>query len=415
MDLYWSVTDESPHNLILRNVSLKVPRGGFCVIIGSTGCGKSGLLASMVGDVSPSKGTMSVRGGVAYVAQVAWIQNMTLKDNILFGKPFDPDFYHKVVWACALEPDLDILPNGDLTEIGEKGINLSGGQKQRIALARAIYQRSDVCILDDCLSAVDAHVARHIFDNVFMGLLKDQGTTIVLVTHNLWMVPKADHIMLIGNEKTTDFVGNYPDLLASGHSVEHLQKGAAEDDVLLEEDAVAAPTQESAKLTPKLSAKLSFTKPSVDAAAVKMSLVPAKGAADSNDAKKGQLTQKETVEEGKVSREVYKLYIQLGGGFGAFAYVVVGLFVCAFARVGMDYWLSVWSDPDTSISSGFGLGMYSGLGVFNACVAVLAVLSASWFGVNAATETHKKLLSAIMRAPMLFFDTTPLGRILNRF
>ena len=135
-------------------------------VIGKVGSGKSSLLSALLGEMHKFNGTINVNGSVAYVPQQAWIQNATLKNNILFGNQLDDNYYDKVITACALRTDLNILPAGDSTEIGEKGINLSGGQKQRISLARAVYYKADIAVLDDPLSAVDAHVGKHIFDSV---------------------------------------------------------------------------------------------------------------------------------------------------------------------------------------------------------------------------------------------------------
>ena len=155
----------------LQDVDIKVGRNSLTAVVGAVGSGKSSLISAILGDMEKETGTVKVNGKVAYVPQQAWMLNATLKDNILFGKPFDADRYNKVIEACSLKSDLEILPGGDQTEIGEKGINLSGGQKQRISLARAVYNNRDVYLLDDPLSAVDSHVGKHIFENV----LSDEG------------------------------------------------------------------------------------------------------------------------------------------------------------------------------------------------------------------------------------------------
>lgn len=149
----------------------------ICIVLGKVGSGKSSLLSGLLGEMHKlNEGHVNVNGSTAYVPQQAWIQNATLRDNILFGVDYDERLYDKILNSCALKPDLDIMPAGDLTEIGEKGINLSGGQKQRISLARAVYSKADIYMLDDPLSAVDSHVAKHIFDNVIGpdGILKDK-------------------------------------------------------------------------------------------------------------------------------------------------------------------------------------------------------------------------------------------------
>ncbi|KAI9534115.1 hypothetical protein NQZ68_016833 [Dissostichus eleginoides] len=160
----------------LQRINMKVKTGSLVAVVGHVASGKSSLLSAMLGEMEKKSGFVSVKGSVAYVPQQAWIQNASLKDNILFGGERKESWYHRVLEACALLPDLDILPAGDSTEIGEKGLNLSGGQKQRVSLARAVYRKSDVYLLDDPLSAVDAHVGQHIFDRVIgpRGLLKDK-------------------------------------------------------------------------------------------------------------------------------------------------------------------------------------------------------------------------------------------------
>jgi ATP-binding cassette, subfamily C (CFTR/MRP), member 1 len=188
----------------LRNINMKVKKGNLTAVVGSVGCGKTSLISALLGEMEKLNGQVNVDGRVAYVPQQAWIQNATLKDNILFGKAFDKQYYEKVIEACALTQDLEMLPGGDQTEIGEKGINLSGGQKQRVALARAVYNGADIYLLDDPLSAVDSHVGKHIFDNVFgeNGILK--GKTRLLVTHAIVYLPKVDEIYVMVNGEITE-------------------------------------------------------------------------------------------------------------------------------------------------------------------------------------------------------------------
>jgi len=160
----------------LKSLNFDVKKGELMAVVGQVGCGKSSLLSGTLGEMHKFKGTINIDGSVAYVPQQAWILNTTLRNNILFGKEYNEGFYNQVLTACALKPDIEILPAGDQTEIGEKGINLSGGQKQRISLARAVYSQADIYILDDPLSAVDAHVGKHIFESVIgpKGILNDQ-------------------------------------------------------------------------------------------------------------------------------------------------------------------------------------------------------------------------------------------------
>ncbi len=166
----WSVG-----NPVLHDLSFEIPRGKLVALVGGVGCGKSSVLSAFLGEMELDSGRAKINGSLAYASQQAWIQNASLKDNILFGSPFNQQRYQRTIAACQLLPDLEILPNGDETEIGEKGINLSGGQKQRVSLARAVYAEKDVYLLDDVLSAVDVHVGKAIFDNVLRGLLKVQN------------------------------------------------------------------------------------------------------------------------------------------------------------------------------------------------------------------------------------------------
>ncbi|CAH1274296.1 ABCC1 [Branchiostoma lanceolatum] len=217
----WGKTEDP----ILKDINFAVPDGSLVAVVGQVGAGKSSLLSALLGEMEKQQGYVAVRGSTAYVPQQAWIQNATLRDNILFGKHLNNCQYKEVLEACALGPDLEMLPGGDLTEIGEKGINLSGGQKQRVSLARAVYSDSSVYYLDDPLSAVDSHVGKHIFDHVIgpNGILK--GKTRLLVTHGISFLPQCDQIMvlvdgriwLLGtytelmeqNEAFADFIRNY--------------------------------------------------------------------------------------------------------------------------------------------------------------------------------------------------------------
>lgn len=188
----------------LKNINMTVKKGNLTAVVGSVGSGKTSLISSLLGEMEKVKGNANIDGTVAYVPQQAWIQNATLKDNILFGRSLDQKRYDTVIEACALTQDLAMLPGGDRTEIGEKGINLSGGQKQRISLARAVYSGADIYLFDDPLSAVDSHVGKHIFDNVFgeSGLLK--GKTRLLVTHAVVYLPKVDEIYVMVNGEITE-------------------------------------------------------------------------------------------------------------------------------------------------------------------------------------------------------------------
>ncbi|KAJ2359931.1 hypothetical protein IW150_007647, partial [Coemansia sp. RSA 2607] len=197
----WLSTDEQP---TLADINIECKRSELVAVIGKVGSGKSSLTSAILGDMVKSSGTVLIRGNVAYVPQQPWIMNATLRDNILFGHRLDQAFYDRVIEACALGPDLEMLPGGDMTEIGEKGINLSGGQKARVSLARAVYSRADVYILDDPLSAVDAHVGKHIFSHVLgpQGMLKTRAR--ILITNAVQYLANTDRVAMLRDGRIID-------------------------------------------------------------------------------------------------------------------------------------------------------------------------------------------------------------------
>ncbi|XP_050687231.1 ATP-binding cassette sub-family C member 2-like isoform X2 [Eriocheir sinensis] len=225
--------DEEQASWRLEDIELSIPHGRLVALVGTVGAGKSSILSALLGEMKKDAGRVVVNGSVAYVPQIPWVQNATLRDNITWGQPYDPERYWKVVRACALQQDLDMLPAGDMTEIGENGINISGGQKQRVSLARAVYSDASIFLLDDPLSAVDAHVGRHIFDYVVgpNGLLRNK--TRVLVTHAVTFLPQVDEVAVVAEGRLRER-GSYATLLAAGGDfanfvVQHIKN--------LEEDA----------------------------------------------------------------------------------------------------------------------------------------------------------------------------------
>ncbi|XP_071426855.1 ATP-binding cassette sub-family C member 6 isoform X2 [Pithys albifrons albifrons] len=196
----------------LRRIDLTVPQGSLLAVVGQVGAGKSSLLSALLGELEKLEGCVTMRDTAAYVPQQAWVLNASVEDNILFGKEMDETWFSRVIDSCALHPDLESFPAGRKSEIGEKGINLSGGQKQRVNLARAVYQKASIYLLDDPLSAVDAHVGQHIFEHVLgpNGLLKDK--TRVLVTHTVNILPQVDNIVFLVDGMISE-TGSYQELL----------------------------------------------------------------------------------------------------------------------------------------------------------------------------------------------------------
>lgn len=203
------IKDSSP---LLKGINVKIDRGSLTMVVGRVGQGKSSLISAIIGEMYKLEGRVAVRGSLAYCPQSSWIINASVRDNILFGKPMDQERYNRVLECCSLLPDLAIFPANDETEIGERGINLSGGQKQRVSLARAAYQDADIYIMDDPLSAVDAHVDQHLWKQLIGpdGFLKDK--TRVLVTHGIHHLADAGQILVIKDGEIVE-TGQYNDLL----------------------------------------------------------------------------------------------------------------------------------------------------------------------------------------------------------
>jgi ATP-binding cassette subfamily C (CFTR/MRP) protein 1 len=387
---FWKDADED----ILKNINLKVKKGSLVAVIGAVGSGKSSLLCALLGEMPKKEGTVIVNGSVAYVAQQAWIRNATLRDNILFGAPFDPEKYNNTIKVCELIPDIEMLPGGDLTEIGEKGINLSGGQKQRVSLARAVYQQSDIYLLDDPLSAVDAHVGRAIFENCIKGTLN--GTTRVLVTHQLQFLPFVDYIVVMKKGRIVE-MGTYRELMDAGLDFAALitthvdtEQREADNTNKKPEEKGGAKSEEKKKEEQKTDKKSSG---------------PTK------------LMTEEDRAAGNVQLRVYKIYF-LAFGVVIGTLLVLGYLTEAGMRMGSDWWLSYWSDQ-MAVATTRSVYFYLGIYVLFAMLAGVMVLVNAFLlikgGINASTKIHNTMLLRVLRSPCSFFDTTPLGRILNRF
>jgi ABC-type multidrug transport system fused ATPase/permease subunit len=220
----------------LEDINFTAAKGELTCIVGRVGAGKSSFLQALLGDLWKVKGQVVVHGATAYVAQQPWVMNASVKENILFGHRYDSMFYEQTVKACALLEDFAQLPDGDETEVGERGISLSGGQKARLTLARAVYARADIYLLDDCLSAVDQHVGRHLIDNVFGrgGLLK--GKTRVLATNSIPVLIEADYICMIREGKIIER-GTYDQLIAMKGEISNLMKTAGNQESPQESEA----------------------------------------------------------------------------------------------------------------------------------------------------------------------------------
>ncbi|KAM1350686.1 hypothetical protein ACFX14_004730 [Malus domestica] len=403
----WDSKAEKP---TLTDVNLDIPVGSLVAIVGSTGEGKTSLISAMLGELpSVAESSVVTRGMVAYVPQVSWIFNATVRDNILFGSYFDSGRYEKAIDVTALRHDLDLLPGGDLTEIGERGVNISGGQKQRVSMARAVYSNSDVYIFDDPLSALDAHVARQVFDKCIRGELREK--TRVLVTNQLHFLSQVDRIILV-HEGMVKEEGTFEELSNNGTLFKRLMENAGKMEEYEEEEKEDGGTIDQNSETMEHSAS---SKPIVKGM---VNGIP-KSTSQANKPKEGKsvLIKQEERETGVVSLKVLARYKDALGGL----WVVMILFMCYISsevlRVSSSTWLSHWTDQ--GMTGNYNPGFYNMIYALLSFGQVLVTLANSYWLITsslyAARRLHEAMLSSILRAPMVFFQTNPLGRIINRF
>ncbi|KAI8838753.1 hypothetical protein BJ741DRAFT_600512 [Chytriomyces cf. hyalinus JEL632] len=430
--------ETTTNHFMLRDLNLDFKIGGLNVICGSTGSGKTTLCLALLGELNRISGRTFLHDGttqcpkIAYAAQTAWLLNATVRENILMGAAFDTDRYHQVLNASALLKDLETFEGGDLTEIGEKGVNVSGGQKQRISIARALYSDASIVILDDPLSAVDAPTARHLMTHAVCGsLLADR--TVILVTHAISLVlPVADHVIFLKRGQ----------VVACGTALEVAQNAAVRDvtETML---AVESPRPQNMTVQP--------SKAKIDA-------VLKRSSAD-------VLVQSERMASGTVSHHVYWAYLKAAGGAAFGLLFLASFWVTIFVQFGNDFWLKRWSEfgnqatlsyssennadnylvsslspwshpivgsfvdvklaknashAPTGPKNGFWEVMYF-IGIYG-CFGIGIILSQNFNSIitvvcaqKASRKIHNDLIKAMLGAPLRFFEVTPIGRILNRF
>ncbi|OOQ84862.1 ABC transporter family protein [Penicillium brasilianum] len=444
--------EEDEDRFLLRELNLAFPKKGLSVISGRTGSGKSLLLASILGECDVLQGTIKVPvpppikdrfdhlatsanwnidSAIAYVAQIPWIENATMKDNILFGLPYHEERYRKTLFACALQKDLEMMPDGELTDIGANGVNLSGGQRWRVSFARALYSRAGILVMDDIFSALDAHTGRHVFEQALTGEL-GQGRTRVLVTHHVALcLPKTEYSVLLENG-CVKYAGTIDDLRKENHLDDILQEeheATEEDQSTLNEESTALNPEETT--LQKVISNTSRRRPSHS----------------QNDTTPKGTSPKKFIEDeqrevGSVRLSVYASYFSMGGHIVLWLITLLVYLSYSSLMIGRSWWINVWtsSSSNTQVhpeqfsallqhtmsaqsahsstkddSLQWYLGVYVGISVL-ACIIGTArfyfILSAS---VRASRNLFNSLTFAILRAPLRWLDTVPLGRILNRF
>jgi len=427
-----AASDAKPTPPTLRQLSLSFPAAELTVIVGAVGSGKSSLLSALLGELRPAAlagegaktavADVSLDGAVGYFSQTPFILNETLRGNILLGTPMDEKRYQRVLEACALPPDLAILPGGDMTQIGEKGINLSGGQKARVALARACYAGAPTVLLDDPLSAVDAHVGRHIFHEVLgpNGLLA--GATRILVTHQTQYLPLADRVVLLDGGAVIA-QGTYEELRNSDvdlSALSALNAETAADAPAGASPVVARRAGEAAKAGE--AGKAGKAREAGEAGDGRSE----KTAGDRSSTSKGSvLVKDEERATGSVSFATHLAYLRAMGGVPFGITLILAVAWDKFCAVSTDFWLAMWIDPTSSplgrhtpaqTELGFWVPIYvAGLLAAGVSVYLRSVFFNVVMGLRAARVLYAQLSKATLAAPMIFFETTPSGRILNRF
>ena len=388
----------NPNALCLTRINLEFPSGSMSAVIGKVGSGKTALLNGILGDLSIKSGTVKRNGSVAYVSQAPFLLNTSIRDNILFGEPFQLQKYTSVIVKCRLLEDLKILAAGDRTEIGERGINLSGGQKQRIALARALYADKDIYLIDDALSALDPQVATRILDDVILGQLKASGKTVILVTHSLRSLNSFDKLVLLdGGEVAAQ--GTHAQVIRTSHFLEYTQQFA--------EDSKAS------KEIPQVSENHeSMTDIEFETEMNVLDQILRRDDA-SSAAGDGKITKAEGKQKGRVAATVYTKYVKL---FGVTTFVFAILMFVSFMALRnlSDYWIGYWASNRWSMSGYEYMYVYI---CFVGCMFILLLLRSVILSTGMrrfGNTINRAMMERVFRRPMSFFDSTPIGVIINR-
>ncbi|MXQ81457.1 hypothetical protein E5288_WYG006008 [Bos mutus] len=440
----------------LSNITIRIPRGQLTMIVGQVGCGKSSLLLATLGEMQklsgavfwnrycvhlpgsvsgkaaaggqPSSQPFSVqgascvkRGPVAYASQKPWLLNATVEENITFESPFNKQRYKMVIEACSLQPDIDILPHGDQTQIGERGINLSGGQRQRISVARALYQHTNVVFLDDPFSALDVHLSDHLMQAGILELLRDDRRTVVLVTHKLQYLPHADWIIAmkdgtIQREGTLkDFQRSECQLFEHWKTLMNRQDQELEKETVMERKATEPP-QGLPRAMSSRDGLLQDEEEEEEEAAE----------SEEEDNLSSVLHQR-----AKIPWRACANYLSSAGTL-LLSLLVFSQLLKHMVLVAIDYWLAKWTDSALTLSpmarncslsqaqecslnqTGYAM-VFTVLCSLGIVLCLITSVTVEWTGLKVAKRLHRSLLNQIILAPMRFFETTPLGSILNRF
>ncbi|GAV56396.1 hypothetical protein ZYGR_0BB01740 [Zygosaccharomyces rouxii] len=425
-------------------------KGMLTCVVGRVGSGKSTLLRAILGQLPCKSGPKEfiapevvVRAkSVAYCPQAPWVMNASIKDNILFGHRYDEAYYNLTVKACQLIPDLKILSEGDETLVGEKGISLSGGQKARLSLARAVYSRADLYLMDDILSAVDAEVSKNIIDKVLgeeNGLLKHK--TIILTTNAVSVLKHSNMIYALQGGRIVE-EGTYEQAISRGDD-SVLQKLIKEFDTFAEDpsknkkdkesdsQSTSKNVEESTKKQDSQSSADSIVSfdavetaeayglPNVSSRRASIATYRAKPSMEINELQKSKKKNEEKSEQGRVKREVYLFYVKACGYLGVILFFVFMLFG-RIVELSQNFWLKYWSESNQKNGGNQDLwkfvGLYALFGVSTAAFDnIRAVILFLYSSIRGSKVLHDKMAISVLESPMVFFESTPIGRIINRF
>ncbi|KAI0022759.1 P-loop containing nucleoside triphosphate hydrolase protein [Xylariomycetidae sp. FL0641] len=370
----------------LRDISIDFVEGGLNVVMGQSGSGKSTLLLAILGETLLEAGTITSPKDIAYASQSPWLQNETIRDNILFNSPFEQIRYDRVINACGLPIDFNEFPERDETEVGENGASLSGGQKSRVALARALYSKAPVILLDDIFSALDAKTSALLWEEAFCGELL-RGRTVVLVTQLPWIAPQADLTVTLENGSIKDTQQNL---------------GATRKTVTVDQAMVDGGNVDVTAAV----------------AAANTADTPANGASKTADAKRRDEVTQEALKTGPTARLSFLSYVRLFGSPWYALLVALLTILCNAAWVGTGLWLAVWidaADREAGRAIAFYLGVYAAWSLGETLLGGLLYLAYENGGWQAARTLHRTFMRAVLTVPLAWYKATPVGRVVNRF
>ncbi|KAB0373020.1 hypothetical protein FD755_015773 [Muntiacus reevesi] len=412
---FWDEESETP---TLQGLSFTVRPGELLAVVGPVGAGKSSLLRALLGELPPSQGKVSVHGRIAYVSQQPWVFRGTVRSNILFGKKDEQDRFEKVIRACALEEDLQNLKEGSQTVIGDRGTPLSEGQKARVSLARAVYHDADIYLLDDPLSAVDAGVSRHLFEQCIYKALKEKIR--ILVTHQLQYLEDTSQILILKDGKMVRR-GTYSEFLKSRVDTLSLVEETKqfEPPPVLETPTVISESSVQSQQSPRPSMKDEAPEDQDEFLILQHALTE----------NMQVLLPLEDHLEGKVGFSTYENYFTAHADWPVIIFLILVNIAAQVAYALQDWWLAYWAsvqsglyfgafakgDEDIMFVLNWYLGVYSGLTVSTVLFGITRSLLIFYVLVNSSQTLHNKMLEAILKTPVLFFNRNPIGRILNRF